>query len=99
MAPYAPPVRFLEVLPRRTESVSRAYAWSCRNDFFISTKFSLKPSARTLPVGIIGFSGVWSIERGLLSACVVESAAPIAIPYLAVARHFVAGLAAGALKD
>jgi raffinose/stachyose/melibiose transport system permease protein len=68
------------------------------NEFFVPLVLAVKPDAQPLPVGIMSFVGMYSTEWGLIFASVVIATAPAVIAYVLMARQFVTGMTAGAVK-
>lgn len=56
------------------------------------------PDLRTLPVGIAAFQGVHASDWGLILAASVIAVTPVIVVFVALQRHVVRGLTAGALK-
>jgi multiple sugar transport system permease protein len=56
------------------------------------------PSKRTLPIAIGLFQGEHQTSWGLVFAASVIAIAPVIAIFLAAQRHFVSGLASGAVK-
>lgn len=57
------------------------------------------PNVRTLPIAIALFQGEHSTSWGLVFAASMIAMVPVFIVYIVFQRHFVAGLAAGAVKS
>ncbi len=57
------------------------------------------PNVRTLPIAIALFQGEHSTSWGLVFAASMIAMVPVFIVYIIFQRHFVAGLAAGAVKS
>ena len=53
---------------------------------------------RTLPLGIAAFQGAHTTAWGLVFAASVVAVLPVVIVYIAGQKHFIAGIAAGAVK-
>jgi raffinose/stachyose/melibiose transport system permease protein len=68
------------------------------NEFFMPLVLAIKPDTQPLPVGIVSFVGMYSTEWGLIFASVVIATAPAVIAYVLMARQFVKGMTAGAVK-
>ncbi|HWE64923.1 MAG TPA: ABC transporter permease subunit, partial [Chloroflexota bacterium] len=64
------------------------------NEFMFATTFISTPDLTTLQTALYRYSGNWIA----LSAGMVMSTVPVLIAYLALQRHFVGGLAAGAVR-
>ncbi|MCU1410778.1 MAG: Carbohydrate transporter rane protein 2, family [Rhodoglobus sp.] len=56
------------------------------------------PLKRTLPLGIAAFQGAHTTAWGLVFAASVVAVLPVVIVYVAGQKHFIAGIAAGAVK-
>ena len=56
------------------------------------------PLKRTLPLGIAAFQGAHTTAWGLVFAASVVAVLPVVIVYIAGQKHFIAGIAAGAVK-
>lgn len=57
------------------------------------------PAKRTLPIAIAAFQGQHSTEWGLVFAAATIAVVPVIAVYVAGQRQFIAGIAAGAVKD
>ena len=57
-----------------------------------------RDSLRTLPLGVMLFSGRYSTQYGLLFAGVTIATLPVVIAYVLLQRRITAGLTAGAVK-
>ena len=56
------------------------------------------PLKRTLPLGIAAFQGAHTTAWGLVFAASVVAVLPVVIVYVAGQKHFIAGIAVGAVK-
>lgn len=68
------------------------------NEFPIALVLLSARDMRTIPLGLIAFQGENQTIFHLLNAAIVMSVVPVVIVYLLAQRHFVSGLAAGAIK-
>lgn len=68
------------------------------NEFFVPLVMAIRPEIQTLPVGIMSFVGTYSTEWGLIFASVVLATAPAVLAYVLMARQFISGMTAGAVK-
>ena len=68
------------------------------NEFFVPLVIAVRPEIQTVPVGIMSFVGTYSTEWGLIFASVVLATAPAVIAYVLMARQFISGMTAGAVK-
>jgi raffinose/stachyose/melibiose transport system permease protein len=69
------------------------------NQFLLPTVLIQKDSKRTLPVGLNFFQGQFANDIPLLMAGATITFLPIILIYLIFQRHFIRGIAAGALKS
>lgn len=70
-------------------------AWQ---DFMFALVFLTDEAKRTLPLGVLGYMGQYTVQWGQLMAASTLLLLPILALFVAVQRHFVAGLTAGAVK-
>ena len=75
--------------------LSAVYVW---NDFLVSSTFTSKDSLRMLSVGLYNYISQYGIQWGNLMAAVMISIVPMVILFILLQRHFVEGMAAGAVK-
>lgn len=75
--------------------LSAVYVW---NDFLVSSTFTTKNELRMLSVGLYNYISQYGIQWGKLMAAVTISIIPIVILFVLLQRHFVEGMAAGAVK-
>lgn len=75
--------------------LSAVYVW---NDFLVSSTFTSKDSLRMLSVGLYNYITQYGIQWGNLMAAVMISIVPMIILFVLLQRHFVEGMAAGAVK-
>jgi len=68
------------------------------NDFFFPLVFLQSDRLKTLPVGLTSFFGQHSTDWNLLFTGLSISILPILILYLFMAKYFIRGMTAGALK-
>ena len=68
------------------------------NEFFVPLVIAVRPAVQTVPVGIMSFVGTYSTEWGLIFASVVMATAPAVLAYVVMARQFISGMTAGAVK-
>lgn len=68
------------------------------NDFFFPLVFLQSDRLKTLPVGLTSFFGQHSTDWGLLFTGLSISIIPILVLYLFMAKYFIRGMTAGALK-
>ncbi|MCY4538929.1 MAG: carbohydrate ABC transporter permease [Chloroflexi bacterium] len=68
------------------------------NQFLLPVVLIQKASARTLPQGLSVFMGRYGADFGLLMAGATISFVPVVIVYVIFQRHFIKGIAAGALS-
>lgn len=69
------------------------------NQFLLPTVLIQQDSKRTLPVGLNFFQGQFANDIPLLMAGATITFLPIILIYLVFQRHFIKGIAAGALKS
>lgn len=75
--------------------LSAVYVW---NDFLVSSTFTTKNELRMLSIGLYNYISQYGIQWGKLMAAVTISIVPIVILFVLLQRHFVEGMAAGAVK-
>lgn len=75
--------------------LSAVYVW---NDFLVSSTFTSKDSLRMLSAGLYNYITQYGIQWGNLMAAVMISIIPMVVLFVLLQRHFVEGLAAGAVK-
>ncbi|HET8985838.1 MAG TPA: carbohydrate ABC transporter permease [Trueperaceae bacterium] len=68
------------------------------NDFLFPVILLSSPEMQTIPVGIAGWTGAYSINWGQVSAVSILTVIPVIILFAFVGRYFVAGMTAGAVK-
>ena len=73
-------------------------AVSVWNDFLVSSTFTTKNELRMLSIGLYNYISQYGIQWGKLMAAVTISIVPIVILFVLLQRHFVEGMAAGAVK-
>ena len=75
--------------------LSAVYVW---NDFLVSSTFTTKNELRMLSIGLYNYISQYGIQWGKLMSAVTISIVPIVILFVLLQRHFVEGMAAGAVK-
>lgn len=73
------------------------FMWSW-NDFFLPMLMIYNDEYRTLPLGLMYFSGRYATDQSLVAAGVMISTLPIIVVYIIFQRQFVEGLTVGAVK-
>lgn len=68
------------------------------NDFLIAFTLTVSNSRRVIAVGLYQYISQYGIEWGELMAAVVLALLPVLALFLALQRHFISGLTAGAMK-
>jgi raffinose/stachyose/melibiose transport system permease protein len=71
------------------------FSW---NDFLFPLVFLSSENSRTLPLGLIYFTGKYSTNWALTGAGVIMISAPVIVLYVLLQRHFVRGIIAGGLR-
>jgi raffinose/stachyose/melibiose transport system permease protein len=71
------------------------FSW---NDFLFPLVFLSSENARTLPLGLIYFTGKYTTNWALTGAGVIMISAPVILLYIVLQRHFVRGIVAGGLR-
>jgi raffinose/stachyose/melibiose transport system permease protein len=71
------------------------FSW---NDFLFPLVFLSSEDSRTLPLGLIYFTGKYSTDWALTGAGVIMISAPVILLYILLQRHFVRGIVAGGLR-
>jgi raffinose/stachyose/melibiose transport system permease protein len=74
------------------------FMWSW-NDFLTALVMVQSDHLRTAPLGLAFFAGQHSTDRVGMSAAALMVATPVVVVFIALQRHFVAGLAGGAVKE
>ena len=75
--------------------LSAVYVW---NDYLVSSTFTSKDTLRMLSAGLYDYITQYGIQWGDLMAAVMIAIVPMVILFVLLQRHFVEGLAAGAVK-
>lgn len=75
--------------------LSAVYVW---NDYLVSSTFTSKDTLRMLSAGLYNYITQYGIQWGDLMAAVMIAIIPMVILFVLLQRHFVEGLAAGAVK-
>jgi len=70
----------------------------CWDEFLYALIFTSTPDAKTIPVAIAEFTGRNAVDFGLIAAGGILAALPPVALAVAMQRHLVSGLTAGALK-
>lgn len=70
-------------------------AWQ---DFMFALVFLTDESKRTLPLGVLGYIGQYTVDWGQLMAASTLLLVPIILIFALVQKQFIAGLTAGAVK-
>jgi len=68
------------------------------NDFFFPLILITSDSQKTLPQGLTVFMGEFTTNWGVLFTGLSLAALPITLVYIALSRHFIAGITQGAVK-
>ncbi len=68
------------------------------NDFFIALLYLPKKEMRTLQLSIFTFVGQYNSKLNLVLAAVILSILPMIIVFLMLQKHFIKGIAGGAVK-
>ena len=68
------------------------------NDFFFPLILITSDSLKTLPQGLTVFMGEFTTNWGVLFTGLSLAALPITMVYIALSRHFIAGITQGAVK-
>jgi multiple sugar transport system permease protein len=71
-------------------------AW---NDFFWPLIIMLREDKQTLPVALANLNGQYGTDWGLLMAGAVLVVIPVILVFLMAQKHYIKGIAAGAVKD
>ncbi|WHY74545.1 carbohydrate ABC transporter permease [Fictibacillus enclensis] len=71
------------------------WAW---NDFLLPLLFVYDDTYRTLPLGLMFFSGEYTANQSLIAAGVSISIVPIIVVYIIFQRKFIEGMTAGSVK-
>jgi raffinose/stachyose/melibiose transport system permease protein len=74
------------------------FMWSW-NDFLTALVMVQSDHLRTAPLGLAFFAGQHSTDRVGMSAAALMVATPVVVVFIALQRHFVAGLAGGGVKE
>ncbi len=70
-------------------------AW---NEFIYALVLISKESLKTLPIGLMSFKGMFTVDYAVMSAALVISAAPIIVLYISMSERITQGMIAGAVK-
>lgn len=70
-------------------------AW---NEFIYALVLISKESLKTLPIGLMSFKGMFTVDYAVMSAALVISAFPIIILYILMSDRITQGMIAGAVK-
>ena len=68
------------------------------NEFLISLVIMRNNEAKTLPVGLLGFKGVYDIDWGPMLAGLIIALLPVLLWYLIFHKNIIKGIAAGSIK-
>jgi raffinose/stachyose/melibiose transport system permease protein len=68
------------------------------NDFFLSFLLLRDPALQTIPLGLVAFFQQYGALWHLYFAALITTALPVIVVFMAMQRHFIAGLTAGAVK-
>ena len=68
------------------------------NEFGIALVIMQSSSMWTIPLGLMGFQGLFGSQYGQLNAGIMISVVPVLIVYFFFQRYFISGLASGAVK-
>ena len=68
------------------------------NEFMFGLTFITSEKLKTIPVGLMAFSGALREQYTVIMAGIIISALPMIILFLATQRQFIRGLAAGGLR-
>jgi raffinose/stachyose/melibiose transport system permease protein len=85
------------MLPAITALLVFEFMWSW-NDFLLPLLFVYDDAYRTLPLGLMYFSGEYTSDQSLIAAGVAITVLPIIIIYLIFQRKFIEGITAGSVK-
>jgi len=69
------------------------------NEFLFAYTFTATEASRTVPVALALFPGVFEVPWGDIAAASVLASVPTVVIVVALQRHLIRGLVAGALKD
>ena len=69
------------------------------NEFLFAYTFTATPASRTVPVALALFPGVFEVPWGNIAAASILASVPTVLIVVALQRHLVRGLIAGAVKD
>jgi ABC-type glycerol-3-phosphate transport system permease component len=70
----------------------------CWNEFYLDFVLTATSNARTIPVALFSFQSSYDIDWNLLCSASILALLPIVIIFLAMQKHFIAGLTHGAIK-
>ena len=68
------------------------------NEFLISLVIMRNNEAKTLPVGLLGFKGVYDIDWGPMLAGLIIALLPVLLWYLIFHKNIIKGIVAGSIK-
>jgi multiple sugar transport system permease protein len=86
------------VAPGAASAALLAFLFSW-NEFLFAYTFTATEASRTVPVALALFPGVFEVPWGDIAAASVLASLPVVIIVVALQRHLVRGLVAGAVKD
>lgn len=84
--------------PALATLVVLTFMWTW-NEFLIPLVMATSDNLRTAPLGLAFFQGQYTSGFTLLAAGAVIVAAPVAIAYLFLQRHFIRGMLEGAVRE
>jgi raffinose/stachyose/melibiose transport system permease protein len=85
------------MVPAITSLLIFEFMWSW-NDFLLPLLFVYDDAYRTLPLGLMYFSGEYTVNQSLVAAGVSIAIVPIIIIYIIFQRKFIEGITAGSVK-
>jgi len=85
------------VLPAITSLLVFEFMWSW-NDFLLPLLFVYDDNYRTLPLGLMYFSGEYTTDHSLVASGVAIAVVPIILVYILFQRKFIEGITAGSVK-
>ncbi len=85
------------MIPAITSLLVFEFMWSW-NDFLLPLLFVYDDAYRTLPLGLMYFSGEYTTDQSLVAAGVAIAIVPIIAIYIVFQRKFIEGITAGSVK-
>lgn len=92
---------FMVIIPLARPGIAATAAYiffTAWQDFMFALVFLTDEGKRTLPLGVLGFIGQYTVDWGQLMAASTLLLIPVVLIFAIVQKQFIAGLTAGAVK-